>query len=96
MASPPKPPYTMTKRQEQAYDKAYNAALVKAGGVSRLSHELSQRSGQYISHQAVRNWKTKRRIPPEWALVMEEFHEAANFFDLVPWLRDRFEQEAAA
>ena len=86
----------MTKRHEQAYDKAYDAALIKAGGIARLSHELSSLSGQYISHQAVRNWKTKRSIPPEWALVMEEYHSAANFFDLVPWLRDRFEQEAAA
>jgi len=86
----------LTKRQERSYDKAYDAALMKAGGVARLSHELSSLSGGYISHQAIRNWRLRRSIPPQWALVMEEYHEAANFFDLVPWLRDRALQEAAA
>lgn len=86
----------LTKRQQRAYDKAYGAALIKAGGIARLSHELSVLSGGYISHQAIRNWKLKRSIPPQWALVMEEYHEAANFFDLIPWLRNRAEEEAAA
>jgi hypothetical protein len=86
----------LTKRQQQAYDKAYDAALTKAGGISRLAHELSLSSGGYISHQAIRNWRMRRSIPPQWALVMEEYHEAANFFDLVPWLRDRALEEAAA
>lgn len=86
----------MTKRQESAYDRAYDAALIKAGGIARLAHELSTLSGQYISHQAVRNWKMKRSISPEWALVMEEFHEAANFFALVPWLQERMQREAEA
>jgi hypothetical protein len=86
----------LTKRQQRAYDKAYDSALIEAGGVARLSHELSVLSGGYISHQAIRNWKLKRSIPPQWALVMEEYHEAANFFDLVPWLRDRADQELTA
>ena len=96
MPAPPKPKTKLTRAQERAYDKAYDAALIKAGGISRLSHELSVLADQYISHQAIRNWKEKRSIPPEWALVMEEYHEAANFFDLVPWLRERAMQEAAA
>ncbi len=96
MASIEKLEYPLTKRQQQSYDRAYGAALKKAGGVARLAHELSILSGKYITHQAIRNWRKTRRIPPQWALVMEDYHEAANFFDLVPWLRDRALEEVAA
>ncbi len=96
VASIEKLEYPLTKRQQHAYDRAYGSALKKAGGVARLAHELSVLSDTYITHQAIRNWRKTRRIPPQWALVMEDYHEAANFFDLVPWLRDRADQELSA
>jgi hypothetical protein len=88
--------FRLNRQEQRAYDKAFEAALLKAGGAARLAHELSITSGDYISHQAIRNWRLKRSIPPQWALVMEEYHEAANFFDLIPWLRDRALEETAA
>lgn len=89
-SSPFWPCVLMTQRQNKKFDAAFELAVSQAGSIGRLAPRLSSHSGEYISHQALRNWRSDRRIPPQWALVMEDYTNGkANFFDLVPWLLPR-------
>ena len=93
MQSPPFswPLTPMTDKQKKAFDKAYAIAIEHSGGsLSRLATSMTIHTGTYISHQAFRNWKRDRKIPVQWALIVESFTDGkANFFDLVPWLLPR-------
>ena len=91
MQSPPFWPLaSMTSRQCKVYDEAFSAAIDKAGSISRLSTDLSQYADNYVSHQSIRTWRKNYRVPPQWALVIEEYTNGdANFFNLVPWLLPR-------
>jgi len=77
-----------TKREEAAYDRAFESALAKAGSIERLARALT-RGDRYISHNGIRTWRLNRSIPVRWALYMEEYDNEANFFDLVPWMLPR-------
>lgn len=81
----------MTDKQNKAYDRAFGIAIDRAGGsLSRLATNMCSYTGEYVSHQAFRNWKKGRSIPVHWALVLEDYTDGkANFFDLMPWLLPR-------
>jgi hypothetical protein len=85
------PLVVLTGRQQKRYDECWGAALEQAGGINKLSTLLSAYTGEYISHQAIRNWRRcTPQIPPHWALVIEDYTDGqANFFDLCPWMLPR-------
>jgi len=82
------PLVSMTDKQNKAYDNAFDIAVEYAGGsLSRLATEICLYTGEYISHQAFRNWKAGRNIPVHWALVIEKYTDGeASFFDFIPWM----------
>ncbi len=87
----------MTDRQNKAFDKSFDAAFDQAGGsYARMATAMTQYTNEYISHQALRNWRNKRSIPVHWALVLEDMYDynGVKFFDLVPWLHARFRNVA--
>lgn len=92
------PLVALTGRQQKAYDEAFAVAIAQAGGINRLAAALGAHAGDYLSHQAIRNWRRSTpAVQPQWALVIEDYtHGEANFFDMVPWLRERFKQKEAA
>lgn len=94
------PFWPLTKMQQQKFDKAFNTAIDQAGSIGRLAVRLTQHSDEYVSHQALRNWLKARKIPPQWALVIEDYTNGkANFFDLIPWMLPRavrYSEEVAA
>lgn len=80
----------LTEKQSRKFDHAFNNAIDQAGSIGKLAPRLSAHSGEYISHQAMRNWLVIRKVPVQWALVMEDYTEGtSNFFDLVPMLLPR-------
>mgnify|MGYP003646817185 CR=1 FL=1 len=80
----------LTLSQEIKFDLSFNRAIIRAGSIGKLAPKLSSHSGEYISHQAMRNWLADRKIPIQWALVMEDYTEGeSQFFDLVPWMLPR-------
>ena len=78
----------MTDKQNKAYDKAFDTAIEQSGGsLSRLATAMCGYTGEYVSHQAFRNWKAGKNIPVHWALVLEYYTEGdASFFDFIPWM----------
>lgn len=80
----PVTPFTV--KQKTAYSRAFDAAVDHAGSLSRLSTDISGATGEYVSHQALRNWRRNYNIPIPWALVIESYCDSVNFFDLVPWM----------
>lgn len=91
------PLVALTERQKSQYHAAWDVAIKQAGGVNRLATRLSSYAGEYVTHQAIRNWRRSYRVPVQWALVIEDYTDGkVDFFVMVPWLSARFKQKAAA
>lgn len=87
----------MTKRQEQAYDRALRQVCDHIGSKHSIALRIYTNCEREVTSETVRLWFAERRVPTHIAFVLYEITEGAiDPLALVPWLQEFVELKRTA
>ena len=79
--------YSLTKKQEKAYDKTIAKIRERYGSYASIAHHVYLNCDRLITGQGIRTWFGERRIPTTFVFVLYEImDEEIDALTLCPWL----------